>query len=205
MSRTIIYEEDVSQFYGDTGEITQQHKRRTFKSPTVETDEFIKGSKYLSLIFAYNGIPLTLIPITYVLAERMEFKTNRIYLLKNVKQEIADILGVSLHMVETHIRNLIKYNIIKRVSRGCYEVNSFLFSTGSTIETREMQAHFDIDHDAYYVEAKQVNRITGETVRKAVIDYNEKQLRDARSNKKKNLPGQISLRDFEESSHDNDN
>lgn len=198
MSRTTIYEEDVARFNADSGEVIRQFKKRTYKGYTEPTDEFIKGSKYLSVIFAYSGIPLTLIPITYLLAERMEFKTNRIHLYKHDKEELAEILGVSLHMIETHIRNLLKYNILQRIDRGYYEVNSFLFSTGSTIETRELQAHFDFDNDAYYSSAEQTNVLTGKVVKKAVLDYNEKKLRDAR---KKSIEGQMSLR-LESGNHD---
>lgn len=199
MSKTVIYEEEVAKFNADDGVILHQRKHRAYKSPTEPTDEFIKGSKYLSVIFAYNSIPLKLIPITYLLAERMEFKTNRIHLYKHDKEELAEILGVSLHMIETHIRNLLKYNILQRIDRGYYEVNSFLFSTGSTIETRELQAHFDFDNDAYYSSAEQANVITGKVVKKAVLDYNEKKLRDARS--KKGIEGQIAL-NLESGNHD---
>ena len=191
MSKTMIYEEDVSRFNADTGEISAQYKRRSFKTPIDVTDEFIKSSKYLSVIFAYNGIPLNLIPISYLIAERMEFKTNRVYLLKENKLEIAQILGISLHMVETHIRNLLKYDIIRRISRGCYEVNAFLFSTGNLVETRELQAHFNFDEDAYYVGAEQTNRITGKKIKKAVLDYNEKRIRD-----QKQVKGQLTLADI---------
>ena len=63
-----------------------------------------------------------------------------------------------------------------------YEVNSFLYSTGSIIETRELQAHFDFDQNAFSASAKQKNLITGITVKKAVMNKKNKQ-----------IPGQMSM------------
>ena len=117
----------------------------------------------------------------------MEFKTNKIYLLIDRKKEFAKMLNISLDRTNKLIQECEKYNIIRRQSRGVYEVNSFLFSTGSIIETRELQAHFDFDNDAFVAKGIQTNTITGMTVRKAVANKKTKQ-----------VPGQISMFDDSE-------
>lgn len=191
MAGVTIIEETISQFNGNTGEITQQQTRKVNKSKIEPTDEFIKVSKYLNTIFAYNNIPLNLVPISLIFAQEMEFKTNRIYLLKPLKEEIASMLDVSLDRVNKLIKNCERYNIIKRIDRGIYEVNSFLYSTGSSKETKELQAHFDFENDAYLTYAATTNLITGKTVRKAVMNKKE-----ARKNKQ--IPGQLSMNDIME-------
>lgn len=185
MAQATILEEHISEFNSDDGEITSSRKRVVKKGKLEPTDEFIKVSKYLNTIFAYNNIPLNLVPISLLFAQEMEFKTNRIFLYKPIKEDIADMLDVSLDRVNKLIKQCERYNIIQRVARGIYEVNSYLYSTGSAIETRELQAHFDFDNDAFMTTAKQKNLITGTTVRKAVMNKKQKQ-----------VPGQMSLDDL---------
>lgn len=192
MSQTTILDETIDTFNVDTGEITQSTRRRVKKGHTEATDEFIKVSKYLNTIFAYNGIPLNLVGISLLLAQRMEFKTNIVYLLKSDKKEIAEMLGVSEERVKTLIADCKKYDILRATdTRGKFAVNAYLFSTGSAVETRNLQATFDFDNDRFGVTADQKHLITGETVRKAVINKREK----------KQIEGQLSLfdafKDFE--------
>ncbi len=182
MGNTTVLEEQIDEFNQDSGSITRQTKRTIKKSKIEPTDEFIKVSKYLNTIFAYNNIPLSLVPISLLFAQRMEFKTNTLYLLIDDKKEIAEMLQVSTDRVNKLIRECKKYDIIRPIARGKFEVNSFLFSTGSIVETRKLQAHFDFDNDAYCVHAIQKNLITGSTVRKAVMNKADKQ-----------IPGQLSF------------
>ena len=185
MGQTTILDESTEDFNFETGEVKRQQRRIVKKTKIEPTDEFIKVSKYLNTIFAYNGIPLNLVPISLLMAQEMEFKTNRIYLLKPVKMQFAEMLDISLDRVNKLIKECQHYDIIRPFARGTYEVNSFLFSTGSTIETRKLQAHFDFDTGAYSAMAEQTNLITGKTVRKAVANRKTKQ-----------IPGQMSLADF---------
>lgn len=185
MGQTSIIEttkEDI--FNPEDGVILSSTKRAVKKSKLEPTDEFIKVSKYLSVIFAYNDVPLRLVPISMMIAERMEFKTNIVYLLKPIKEEFAEMLDTSLVRVNALIGECEKCNIIRRKARGIYEVNSFLFSTGSIVETRDLQAHFDFNNETILAQGIQTNKITGETVKKAVANKKDKQ-----------IPGQISMFD----------
>lgn len=94
------------------------------------------------------------------------------------------MLSVGLERVKTLITECKKYDIIRPTNtRGKFVVNSFLFSTGSLVETRHLQAHFDLDSDAYIAQADQRNLITGETVRKTVLN----------KEKLNQIPGQLSF------------
>lgn len=182
---TVLYEEMVDDFRSDTGEITHQSVTKVKKSRVAVTDEFVKVSKYLNTIFAFKEIPLSLVPISLLMAQRMEFKTNTIYLLKADKAQIAAMLDCSLDRVNHLIQKCKKHDIIRPVSRGKFEVNAFLFSTGTIADTRKLQAHFDFDDDTCATQVEMTNRITGETVRKSVTN------RDA------SLPGQMTIADLE--------
>ena len=187
MAQTTILEETYDNFNSEDGVISQSTKHTIKKSAIEPTDEFIKVSKYLNTIFAFNNIPLKLVPISLLIAQEMEFKTNKIYLLKPTKEEFAKMLDVSLDRVNKLIAECQKYNIIRPLARGLYEVNSFLYSTGSIVETRKLQAHFDLDNDSFYTQAEQTNRITGKVVRKAVM-----------SKKNNQIEGQMQLSEFPE-------
>lgn len=185
MGQTSIIEATTDVFNPNDGEITSSTKRTVKKSRIEPTDEFIKVSKYLNVIFAYNNIPLKLVPISLLIAQEMEFKTNKIYLLIDRKKEFSEMLDISLDRVNKLIQECEKYNIIRRQARGIYEVNSFLFSTGSIVETRELQAHFDFQNDVFMAKGIQKNLITGTTVKKAVANKKDKQ-----------IDGQISIDDY---------
>ena len=176
MAQTTILEENYDTFNSDDGVITQSTKRTVKKSSIQPTDEFIKVSKYLNTIFAYNNVPLNLVPISLLIAQEMEFKTNKIYLLKPVKEEFAQMLDVSLDRVNKLIKECQRFNIIRPIARGVYEVNSYLFSTGSIVETRKLQAHFDFDNNTFLAQAEQKNLITGKVVRKAVMNKKNTQI-----------------------------
>ena len=186
MGQTTILDETIDTFDSDTGEITRSTKRRVKKSYTEPTDEFIKVSKYLNTIFAYNNIPLNLVGISLLLAQRMEFKTNIVYLLKSDKKEMAEMLGISEERVKTLLSDCKKYDILRPTDcRGKFAVNAYLFSTGSAVETRNLQAHFDFDNNVYGVCADHKNLITGETVRKSVTNKRNSQ-----------IEGQLSFADY---------
>lgn len=186
MAQTSIIETTMQDVFNpDDGGVLASTKRTVKKSKIEPTDEFIKVSKYLSLIFTYNGIPLTLVPISMMIAEEMEFKTNIVYLLKPIKERFAEMLDIKLDRVNKLIQECEKYNIIRRKDRGIYEVNSFLFSTGSIVETRELQAHFDLENDVFIAKGTQTNKLTGTTIRKAVANKKDKQ-----------IDGQLSLFDI---------
>jgi hypothetical protein len=182
MAQTTIIEEQIDSFNQETGEIYLSKKRAVRKSRIEPTDEFVKVSKYLNVIFAYHNIPLNLVPISLIFAQRMEFKTNVLYLLIGDKREIAEMLQLSLDRVNALVKECKKYNIIRPIERGKFEVNSFLFSTGSIAETRDLQAHFEFENDKVIVSATQKNLITGSTVKKAVMNK-----------KDKNFPNQLSF------------
>ena len=186
MGQTTILDETIDTFDSDTGEITRSTKRRVKKSYTEPTDEFIKVSKYLNTIFAYNHLPLNLVGISLLLAQRMEFKTNIVYLLKSDKKEMAEMLGISEERVKTLLSDCKKYDILRPTDcRGKFAVNAYLFSTGSAVETRNLQAHFDFDNNVYGVCADHKNLITGETVRKSVTNKRNSQ-----------IEGQMSFADY---------
>ena len=97
--------------------------------------------------------------------------------------------------------------MIRRQARGIYEVNSFLFSTASIVETRELQAHFDFENDVFIAKGVQKNLITGTTVKKAVANKKDKQIEGQMSlfdlpDKGPNKPNKNKFNQFEQNTYD---
>ena len=183
MAQTAILEQIEDTFSPETGEITHTTRRTVRKKSIEPTDEFFKVSRYLHTIFAYHEIPLNLVGVALCIAQKMEFKTNLVYLNKGEKKEIADMLGVSFERVNSLVKECKKYDIIRSTeNRGRYEVNGYLFSSGSLVDTRNIQAHFDFENDAVITSAEMKHKITGETVRKSV--------------RNKQIPGQMTIADL---------
>lgn len=194
MSRTKIIDTFETRVNTVTGEITESTTRVVKKGNTDVTDEYIKVSRYLSTIFAFHGIPLSLVTPSLVIAQRMEFKTNIVYLLKSDKEEMAKMLGVSADRLKAIIRDCKKYDIIRPTgTRGKYAVNPFLFSRGSEVETRDLQAVFDFEENAVGVVTSQQHRISKETVKVAVMNKKNMQ-----------IPGQLSLFEDKKETKKND-
>lgn len=170
-NKTAIIEDIVDEWDGITGEVTHQRVSKVLKSELDVTDQFVKVSKYLDTIFAFKQIPLNLVPISQVLACRMAFRTNIVDLFKEDKEEIAQILGVSVKRVEALINNLKKYDILRATpTRGKFAVNPFLYSMGNMVETRDLQALFDFDNNYCITYADMEHKITGEEVKRCVAN-----------------------------------
>lgn len=187
--KSVVYYERITEQVNNDGTI-ETSNMVTKQSRGIEPqEEYIKVSRYLNTIFAYHNIPLSLVPISLLIAQRMGFKDNVVILLKSQKQEIATMLDTSVARVEQLISKLRKHDIIRPTNdRGIYVVNWFLFSTGSNSEIRMQQAKFDFEANKITVINESKNKITGETVRKAVYNFDPI--------KNKQIPGQMTLDDF---------
>ena len=192
-NRVTVVKSEFSQNVIDTetGELKEltHSSYKIFKSKLQKKDQYIKVSKYLNVIFAFFKIPLNLVPFSLLVAQYMDFKTNTVYLLKDTKIEMMQMLGMTLKKrkkdgVETEvystssidrlIKQCVDYNILKRTNtKGRYEVNSYLFSTGTLAETKELQAHFDFNNDTALTYIEQSNKMTGETIEKAILNSNK--------------------------------
>ena len=189
-TKTVLMVEQEDCFSPVTGEIHETRRKSVRFQKMEPDDEFFKVSRYLLTIFAYQGIPLYLVSISLILAQKMEFKTNLVTLYKDDKQEIADMLGCSLERVRSLLKDCKKYDIIRPRARGKYEVNSFLYSTGDFATTKDLQVQLDIEAGTLSTSGMMENLITGDVVRKCVTD---RKPRLKNGHEQNQLPGQLSF------------
>ncbi len=96
-----------------------------------------------------------------------------VYLMKPKKELICKMLNISMDRVNKLLIECRKYDIIRPISRGIYEVNPYLYSTGSIGETRNLQAQFDFENERYIVRGDSKCKLNGEIIRKTVKNRKE--------------------------------
>lgn len=114
---------------GETGELQKQVRRY---SKSIQKDRFMMVfledmTGMLSLDSAIE------IRVLAQLWKRSEFDTNRIYIVKSVKAEIAEELNYKFASVQNTVSKLTKKNLLIREAQSTYYLNPTYFFKGSDI------------------------------------------------------------------------
>ena len=188
MGKIDVYENTEESFDGGTGEITRASKFNARKLSSEKEADYVKVYKYTNTVFAFKGIPLTLVPVTIEISKYMSFaESGQIVVLnKIIKDEVCNTLGIKVDRLNKTIKQLADADVLRRTScRGMYAVNPFICSCGEAVKIRELQAKFDFDADLMSVNKVETSFITGKTVKRAIQEVKRKQL--------KQIPGQMAL------------
>lgn len=129
MKATKFYEQVEQVVDHETGEITEE--KRVYKRQ-IEKEKFMMV--YLESV---SGILKINNPIEYkvllTLWEMSEFETNRIILVKPIKEGIANKLKYAFKTVENAISRLAKKDLLVKKGAGIYFLNPKYFFKGSEI------------------------------------------------------------------------
>lgn len=129
MKTTKIYEQVEQVVDFKTGEVTEQKK--VYKRQ-VEKERFM-----MVYLESMSGILKINSPIEYkvllTLWEMSEFETNRIILVKPIKESIANKLGYAFKTVENAISRLSGKDLLVKKGAGIYFLNPKFFFKGSEI------------------------------------------------------------------------
>ena len=196
MAKGITLTETKERFEVDNdGVITGSSKTVELKSVRAKTEKeenYIKVYKYTNTLFAFKGIPLSLVPIVIEISKYMTFAEygQTVALNKFIKQQICDSLGIGADRLKQAIKQLADNDVLRRTTcRGMYAVNPFICACGDAMKIKELQARFDFDADLMKVSRIENNLITGSIVKRVINEEKRKML-------DKNIPGQMSLEDY---------
>lgn len=124
-----IYEEVTQVLDNTTGEVLEE--RKMYKRQ-VEKEKFM-----LVYLESISGILRISSPIEYkvllALWEMSEFETNRVILVKPIKESIAEKLNYGFKTVENAISRLAKKELLIKKGAGIYFLNPKYFFKGSEI------------------------------------------------------------------------
>ena len=129
MKATKFYEEVEQIVDHKTGEITEE--KRVYKRQ-VEKEKFM-----MVYLESLSGILRINSPIEYkvllALWEMSEFETNRVILVKPIKESLARKLNYGFKTVENSISRLAKKDLLVKKGAGIYFLNPKYFFKGSEI------------------------------------------------------------------------
>jgi len=124
--KTLAAYETTTKIDNETGEITETSTSKVFKAE-VEPN-YIK--LYIEDISYLNRLPKGTDAIIYELLKYLNYQ-HEISVNLHMKKKIAKTLGVKHQHISNTIVKLVKQEILIKVDRGIYTINSYLFGKGS--------------------------------------------------------------------------
>lgn len=189
---TRAYKHESEVFNAETGEIF--HDTKYSVTAINNEDDYIKVYRYLNTVFAFKDIEKKLIPTLMEICNYMNFadKGQTVILIKPIKEQMSQALGIGLKEIDKHITALKKADVLRPQGRAVYAVNPFIVGRGKWSDIKELRAQFDYNTGLMTTQSIVQDRITGETMAKITQERRDKQ-----------IPGQMSLFDSEEKQNDN--
>lgn len=204
MSKNIaVYETIEESINGETGEFQRNTKftSRRLDNSGEKEEEYIRVYKYLNVLFAYENIPLALVPAVIEISKYMtNADTGQLVTMHSImREQICATLGISISRLNKIVKQLRNADILRdTTTRGTYAVNPFIVSAGKSTDVKTLQAKFDFHAEQLVVYKESQNLITGKTVRQAIVE-NKKKLAN-----KGQVPGQLSIFDDENNEEETD-
>ena len=124
--KTLAQYEETKTLNTETGEITETSTSKTFKAEAEPN--YIK--LYLQDISYLNELPKGTDSIIYELLKYLNYQ-QEISVNLHMKKKIADSLGVKHQHISNTIVKLAKQEILIKIDRGIYTINSHIFGKGS--------------------------------------------------------------------------
>lgn len=124
--KTMASYEETRTENNETGEVKETSTSKQFKAEAEPS--YIK--LYLEDIAYFHKLPKGIPNFIYELLPLTNYQ-HQIAITKYQKDVIAEKLNVSIGYIDNSLSKLVKEEILIRVGRGTYELNSYLFGKGS--------------------------------------------------------------------------
>lgn len=167
------FKETQERFDPQTGEIYSSSTAKSVLLAKEKEDDYVKVYKYMSTVFAFKGIPLSLVPAVIEISKYMTYadKGQLVSMHKMMREQICADLGITINRLNQIVRELRCADILRATNtRGVYAVNPFIVGAGPVHKIHELRAQFDFEANLMRIEKHATNFITGETVKEAIIE-----------------------------------
>jgi len=124
--KTLAQYEETKTLNNETGEITETSTSKIFKAEAEPN--YIK--LYLEDISYLNKLPKGTDSIIYELLQYINYR-QEIIINSHIKKQIAENLEVGIGHINNSITTLSKQEVLIRIDRGVYQINSYIFGKGS--------------------------------------------------------------------------
>jgi len=124
--KTLATYEETTTINNESGEVLETTSTKQFK---VESEpNYIK--LYLEDISYFNKLPKGSDGVLYEILKYINYE-HEVTINMRMKNKIANTLGCSLGHVNNTIQDFAKKEVLIRVDRGVYSLNTYLFGKGS--------------------------------------------------------------------------
>lgn len=184
--KTAIYKHEEQRWDPETGEMVSDS---TYEVKAINNeDDYVKVYRYLNTVFAFKGINPALIPTLMEITNYMSYadKGQKVVLVKEIKKEMSEALGIGIPQIERNMTALKKADILRPLGRSVYAVNPFIVGRGKWSDIKELRAQFDFNDGLVTTQSIVKDRITGEVIARITQEAKK-------SKKSDQIPGQISF------------
>lgn len=136
-----IYSNEVITFDKETGEVIE-HTETKYREVNIEPN-YVKV--YVDTVIALLGKSKTSkeADVLLILAQNMtymnEASPNKVNFDKFLKDHIIEKLGIKEGTLKNMMTDFVKRDIIRRVGKGVYQLNPFMFAKGNWSAIRKIQ------------------------------------------------------------------
>ncbi len=128
MTRTVDYE---------TGVVNEEERTKVVRLP--QEPPYVK--MYIDDLAAVLNLPIGVRGVLYALVQRIDYD-GIITLGSTSKKKIAERLTLTIGTFDNYLTKLVKTGVLKRIGRGEFEVNPYLFARGDWAEIRRRRDNF---------------------------------------------------------------
>ena len=157
--KTMAQYEETRTTNNETGETTSTATSKQFKAESEPS--YIK--LYLEDIAYFHKLPKGMPNFIYELLPLTNYE-HQIAITKYQKDKIADKLGVSIGYIDNSLTKLVKEEILIRVGRGTFELNSYLFGKGSWKDILKHRNSLKLEVFYQYQEGKAERKVSTSVV-----------------------------------------
>ena len=136
-----IYSNEIVTYDKETGEVIE-HTETRYKQISIEPN-YVKV--YVDATIALLGRSKTSkeADVLLILAKNMTYMSenipNKVYVDKTLKDYIIEQTGIKEGTLKNMLTDFVKRDIIRRIGKGVYQLNPFMFAKGNWSAIRRIQ------------------------------------------------------------------
>ena len=175
-SKQIKQEVCSSVIDNETGEITKERKRITYSVPSEP--DFVKV--YLKDLLYLFGLPKYSMGVLLWMMQHVTYASDKYGLCtalnSALKDDMKDALGIKHQgTIDNILSDLVKKNVIKRLGRGLYRLNPYLFGRGDWRDITDIRMTVEYSLEGKTIEseikkAEERNEMLRQSILQSMID-----------------------------------
>ncbi len=135
--KRVVYSEMTRTINYETGVVNEEERKKIIKLP--QEPPYVK--MYIEDLGAVLNLPVGVRGLLYALVQRIDYD-GIITLGSTSKKRIAERLKITVGTFDNYLTKLVKTGVLKRIGRGEFEINPYLFARGDWADIRRRRDIF---------------------------------------------------------------